>query len=248
MTSGSKTLAIVLLFLGLVLVNYLATSLPARFDATAEKIYTLSPGTKALLSKMTEPTTLDLYFSSQTSGQFVEYKNYAERVREMLRQYVRASGGKVRLNAIDPEPDTPEGEKATAAGVEPQTIPGGSAFYFGLVATQADQQKVIAALTPQREQFLEYDVSELIYGVGQADKKKLGLITSLPLQGSSGMPMMGQQGFCLLPNNLHTAGDLRLALLEVIVRDGLQVVYVVEIDILQEVHLGLDVARHREVD
>ena len=194
MTSGSKTLAIVLLLLGLVLVNFLATSVPVRYDATAEKIYTLSPGTRALLSKITEPTTLDLYFSSQTTGQFVEYKNYAERVREMLRQYVRASGGKVRLNVIDPEPDTPEEEKATAAGIQAQTIPGGSAFYFGLVATQADQQKVIAALTPQREQFLEYDISELVYGVGQSDKKKLGLISSLPLQGSPGMPMMGQPG------------------------------------------------------
>ncbi len=110
----------------------------------------------------------------------------------MLRQYVRASRGKVRLNVIDPEPDTPQEEKATAAGIEPQTIPNGSQFYFGLVATQADQQKVIPALTPQREQFLEYDVSELVYGVGQTDKKKLGLITSLPLQGSPGMPMMGQ--------------------------------------------------------
>jgi ABC-type uncharacterized transport system involved in gliding motility auxiliary subunit len=115
-------------------------------------------------------------------------------VREMLGQYVRASGGHVRLNVIDPEPDTPEEEKATAAGIEPQTIPGGSQFYFGLVATQADQQKVIPALNPEREQFLEYDVSELLYGVGQTEKKKLGLITSLPLQGSPGMPMMGQQG------------------------------------------------------
>jgi ABC-type uncharacterized transport system involved in gliding motility auxiliary subunit len=194
MTSGKKTLAILLLLVGLVLVNYLASSVPARLDATAEGIYTLSPGTKSLLAKITEPTTLDLYFSRNASGQFVEYKNYAERVREMLRQYVRASHGKVRLNVIDPEPDTPEEEKATAAGIEPQTIPGGVQFYFGLVATQADQQKVIAALNPQREQFLEYDVSELIYGVGQADKKKLGLITSLPLQGSPGMPMMGQQG------------------------------------------------------
>jgi ABC-type uncharacterized transport system involved in gliding motility auxiliary subunit len=194
MNKGSKALAILLLLVGLVLVNYLASSIPARYDATAEGIYTLSPGTKALLSKITEPTTLDLYFSRNASGQFVEYKNYAERVREMLRQYARASRGKVRLNFIDPEPDTPEEEKATAAGIEPQTIPGGSQFYFGLVATQADQQKVIAALTPQREQFLEYDVSELLYGVGQTDKKKLGLITSLPLQGSPGMPMMGQQG------------------------------------------------------
>jgi ABC-type uncharacterized transport system involved in gliding motility auxiliary subunit len=194
MKSGSKIIAIILLFAGLVLVNYLATSFPVRYDATAEKIYTLSPGTKALLSKVSEPTTLDLYYSSNASGQFVEYKNYADRVREMLRQYVRASHGMVRLNVIDPEPDTPEEEKATAAGIEPQTIPGGAQFYFGLVATQADLQKVIPALTPQREQFLEYDVSELIYGVGQSDKKKLGLITSLPLQGSPGMPMMGQQG------------------------------------------------------
>jgi ABC-type uncharacterized transport system involved in gliding motility auxiliary subunit len=194
MTKGSKTIAILLLLVGLVLVNYLATAIPARYDATAERIYTLSPGTKALLAKITEPTTLDLYFSRNASGQFVEYKNYADRVREMLRQYARASRGKIRLNVIDPEPDTPEEEKATAAGIEPQTIPGGSQFYFGLVATQADQQKLIAALNPQREQFLEYDVSELLYGVGQTDKKKLGLVTSLPLQGSPGMPMMGQQG------------------------------------------------------
>ena len=194
MTYGSKTLAILLLLVGLVLANYLASSVPLRYDATSEKIYTLSPGTRALLAKVGEPTTLDLYFSRNAAGQFVEYKNYAERVREMLRQYERASNGRIRLNVIDPEPDTPEEEKATAAGIEPQTMPGGTQFYFGLVATQADQQKVIPALTPQREQFLEYDVSEVIYGVGQTEKKKLGLITSLPLQGSPGMPMMGQQG------------------------------------------------------
>jgi ABC-type uncharacterized transport system involved in gliding motility auxiliary subunit len=193
MKSGSKLIAIVLLVTGLVLVNYLASTLSVRYDATAEQIYTLSPGTRALLSKITEPTTFDLYFSRETSGQFVEYKNYAERVQEMLRQYVKASRGKIRLNVIDPEPDTPEEEKATAAGIEPQRIPNGSQFYFGLVATQADQQKSIPALNPQREQFLEYDVSELVYGVGQTDKKKLGLISSLPLQGSPGMPMMGQQ-------------------------------------------------------
>jgi ABC-type uncharacterized transport system involved in gliding motility auxiliary subunit len=194
MKSGSKLIAILLLLIGLVLVNYLASGLSLRFDATAEKVYTLSPGTLALLSKVTEPTTFDLYFSSDTSGQYVEFKNYAERVKEMLRQYARASGGKIRLNVIDPEPDTPEEEKATAAGIEPQRLPGGTQFYFGLVATQADQQKAIPALNPQREQFLEYDVSELVYGVGQTDKKKLGLISSLPLQGSPGMPMMGQQG------------------------------------------------------
>jgi ABC-type uncharacterized transport system involved in gliding motility auxiliary subunit len=113
----------------------------------------------------------------------------------MLRQYVRAGHGRIRLNLIDPEPDTPNEERATTAGLAPQTLPGGGAqFYFGLVATEADQQKAIPALSPQREQFLEYDISELIYGVQLTQKQKLGLITSLPLMGSPGMPMMGQPG------------------------------------------------------
>jgi ABC-type uncharacterized transport system involved in gliding motility auxiliary subunit len=190
MKLGRKTIAIVLLFVGLVLVNYLASSIPARLDATADSIYSLSSGTKAILGKIEEPVTLDLYFSKDASGLPIQYKNYAARVQEMLRQYVRGSRGKLTLNVINPRADTPEEEKATAAGLTPQVAAtGGEQFFFGLVVTQADQQKTIPAFTPQREQFLEYDLSKLIYSVQQFDKPKLGLLTSLPLQGSSPQEM-----------------------------------------------------------
>ena len=189
----TKLAAIALLFVALVLINYLASKLPVRLDATAEKIYTLSPGTRAILAKVEEPLTIDLYFSKSIAGQEIQYKNYAERVQEMLRQYVRASHGKITLNVVDPKPDTPAEEKATAAGIEAQTIPGGGEqFYFGLAAVEADQQKTLPALDPMREQFLEYDISELIYSMQLTDKKKLGLITSLPLQGNPQAAMMGQ--------------------------------------------------------
>ena len=59
MKFGRKAIAVALLLAGLVLVNYLATSLPARYDATADHIYTLSPGTKSLLGKIDEPVTVD---------------------------------------------------------------------------------------------------------------------------------------------------------------------------------------------
>ena len=85
MKPGSKTLAIVLLFVGLVLVNYLASALPVRLDATAESIYSLSPGTRRPCSaKSGEPVTLDLYFSKDATGLPIQYKNYAVRVQEML--------------------------------------------------------------------------------------------------------------------------------------------------------------------
>ncbi len=190
MKLGSKTLAIALLLVGLILVNYLASSIPVRIDATAENIYSLSSGTKTMLGKIEEPVALDLYFSKDAGNLPIAYKNYAARVQEMLRQYVRASRGKLTLNVINPRPDTPEEEKATAAGLTPQVAQqGGEQFFFGLVVTQADQQKNIPAFTPQREQFLEYDLSKLVYSVQQIDKRKLGLLTSLPLQGTSPQEM-----------------------------------------------------------
>lgn len=190
MKLGSKTLAVILLLIGLVLVNYLASSVPARLDLTAQSIYSLSPGTKAMLGKIEEPITLELYFSENATGLPIAYKNYATRVQEMLRQYVRNGGGNLTLNVINPRPDTPEEERATAAGLTPQIAQtGGEQFFFGLVVTQADQQKNIPAFTPQREQFLEYDLSKLIHGVQQFDKPKLGLLTSLPLQGSNPQEM-----------------------------------------------------------
>jgi len=193
MKFGSKVIAVALLFVGLVLVNYLASSWPARLDTTAESIYTLSPGTKSLLSKLDEPIHLDFYFSKSIEGVPISYKNYAARVQEMLRQYARASHGKLQLTVIDPKPDTPDEEKAAAAGLTPQMLPTGEKIQFGLVAFEADQQKNIPAFTPQREQFLEYDVSQLIYSVQQFKKKKLGLLTSLPLRAAPQMPMMRRQ-------------------------------------------------------
>ena len=184
MKSGARLLAVALLFLGLLLLNYLASALPVRCDATAQKIYTLSPGTRALLAKIREPVELDFYFSRSAATLGIQVKDYADRVLEMLRQYARASRGRVVVNVIDPKPDTPEEEKATAAGISQQVWPyTNQRFYLGLVAIQADQQKVIPAFTENREQLLEYDLSQIIFQVQLLDRPKLGLLTSLPLKG-----------------------------------------------------------------
>ncbi len=189
MKIGRHSLLLALLLLGLICVNYLASALPFRFDTTEESLYTLSPGTHSLLAKINEPVQVTFYFSRSNETLPTTYKNYATRIQEMLRQYVRASGGLVQLTVVDPKPDTPEEEKATAAGLSPQLLPTGEKIYFGLVATQADQQKAIAAFTPQREPFLEYDLSQLLFSVQQVTRPRLGLLTSLPLQGTPAMPM-----------------------------------------------------------
>jgi ABC-type uncharacterized transport system involved in gliding motility auxiliary subunit len=191
MKTGSKALVIILLFGGLVLVNFLASQLPVRGDATAGGIYTLSSGTRTILQKIQEPVVLDFYFSKDAPGLPVSYKNYAARVQEMLRQYARASGGRLSLNVVNPRADTPEEERAASAGLQPQGAPGSAEpVYFGLVAIQADQQKAIPSFSPQRESFLEYDVSQLVQSIQQIARPKLALISSLPLQQAGFNPML----------------------------------------------------------
>lgn len=225
-----KTLAVVLLAAVLLLINFLAARLPVRGDLTAGQIYTLSDGTRSLLGKLEEPVTLQLYASRGTAGLPTQYKNFANRVEEMLRAYVRASGGKLKLEIIAPAPDTPEEEKAQTAGLQAQQVPGsGEPFFLGLVAVQAEQQKAIPAFSPQREELLEYDVSALIHSVQQVSKPRLGILTKLPLAGQpfnmmNPRPSRGQlirdewarsyeivtieEGFTTLPDNLDALAVL----------------------------------------
>ena len=179
-----KTLAVALFAVLLLMVNFLAGRLPVRGDLTAGQLYTLSPGSRSLIEKIEEPVTLRFYASRGVAGLPVSYKNYADRVEEMLRAYVRASSGRLSLEVVSPSADTPEEERAHASGLQPQLIQGtGESFYLGLVVTQADQQKSIPVFNPEREELLEYDVSSLIHSVQQLNKPKLGVFTRLPLAG-----------------------------------------------------------------
>ena len=202
MKSGRILVIIALLAAGLLAVNYLASALPFRADATADRIYTLSPGTRAILGRLEEPVQLDFYFSAGATGLRVSDKNYAARVQEMLRQYVRAARGRLTLNVIDPKPDTPAEEKAAAAGLNGQPLPTGETIYFGLVVTHADKQEVIAFFNPQREEFLEYDLTRAIHTAQLFDRRKLGLLSSLPLRPSQQEMMAAMQMGRMPPSQL----------------------------------------------
>lgn len=191
MKLSGKIVAIGLLFVGLVLLNILVRFLPARWDLTQDRIYSLSEGTEAVLAKVEEPIALEFYFSRSSRELPVQFKNYATRVEEMLRQYVAASRGNLSLKVIDPKPDTDEETAARRLGLEPQTLPSGESFYFGLSVTLADQEKAIPFFALDREPYLEYDISQAIHAVQEFTKPKLGVISGVPIAGTP--PEMAMQ-------------------------------------------------------
>jgi ABC-type uncharacterized transport system involved in gliding motility auxiliary subunit len=165
-----------------------------RIDLTQNKLYTLSPGTKATLAKLGEPLVLRFYYSKKLGDEIPSYGVYAQRVRELLEEYAASSHGKIELQELDPEPFSTVEDRAVAFGL--QGVPldqGGEQVYFGLAATNAtDDQQIIPFFQPEREQLLEYDLTKLIHGLAFPKKPVVGLITSLPLEGDVMAAMQGR--------------------------------------------------------
>ncbi|HUC63492.1 MAG TPA: Gldg family protein [Alphaproteobacteria bacterium] len=167
----------------------------ASLDLTQGGLYTPSQGTRQLLQSLKEPITLRFYFSQRLGQALPTFGNYAARVRELLERYASLSGGKIRLEFYDPEPFTDAEDRAESFGL--QGVPvgqSGEQVYFGLAGTNStDDEASIAFFQPDRERFLEYDVAKLISTLAHPKKKIVGVLSSLPMEGSYGNPMAGGQ-------------------------------------------------------
>ena len=184
---------LVILFLILVLVNIMASYANVRWDATEDKSYSLSQGTRSILGFMTQPVMVKFFYSQSNPHIPANIKLYVRRVKDFLTEYVRESNGMIKLEMIDPRPDSDEEEWAQKYGLQPVQAPGGEPITFGLVFTASDQEETIAWLDPSKEQLLEYDFTRIIQGLQNPEKKRVGIITSLPVFGSGARaPRSGQ--------------------------------------------------------
>ncbi len=171
-----------------------------RIDLTASRMYTLSASTKTVLTSLKEPVTLRLFYSRKLGATVPAYGTYADHVREMLLNYASISGGKVKVEFFDPEPYSDVEDRAMAYGLQGVPVDtGGAQVWFGLVGSNLeDDERNIAFFQAERERFLEYDLTKLVYELSNPKRPVIGVMSSLPLDGDRQAMMMargqGQDG------------------------------------------------------
>jgi ABC-type uncharacterized transport system involved in gliding motility auxiliary subunit len=191
--SGSGVaIAAVLAAAIIILANATFTSL--RLDLTENKLFTLSEGTLNIIKGLGEPVTLDYYVSKKLMTDVPQLQSYANRVHDLLDEYVAESDGNIRLNVIEPEPFSEEEDRAVAEGMQGAPInASGDQAYFGLVGTNSiDDQETIPFFQINREEKLEYDLTKLIYNLANPEKRTIGVISQLPVFGNF-VPGMTQE-------------------------------------------------------
>ncbi|HWB45222.1 MAG TPA: Gldg family protein [Hyphomicrobiaceae bacterium] len=189
---GSLGLALVILLS----VNLFASSAlrGVKADVTENHLFTISKGTRSVLHDIDEPITLKLYYSKKLGEVAPSYGRYFERVRALLEQYRDISGGKLQVGFFDPEPFSDAEDRAVASGLRGIRInQEGETGYFGLTGNNStDNSESIAFFSADREPFVEYDVTKLIYTLAHPKKRVVGLIAGVPVDGGANpMAMMG---------------------------------------------------------
>lgn len=195
-TRRPSTLALAGLILGAViflLVNVLAQAgvRQARLDLTEGGLYTVSDSTRRVLGELPAPITATLYFSANLGEAIPRYREYFERVRDLLDRYRDLSRGRLTIQVVEPEPFSPAEDRAVAAGLQGVPITqAGDPGYFGLIATDStDGREVIPFFNLDREAFLEYDLTRLFLSLADPARPVVGLLSGLPLTGSGSPPM-----------------------------------------------------------
>lgn len=193
-------LGVAAMFLILVAVGVIGGAAKVRLDLTADRVYTLSEGTKQILRKLESPVTINFYCTQSENQMPVPLKTYAKRVEDLLAEYRQISGGKIEVKKFDPQPDSDAEDSARLDGVEGQSLSeggminlGGDKVYLGLAVTCLDQKVALPFLDPSRERLIEYDLTRAIAHVANPQKQNLGVMSGLPIFGQLN-PMMARMG------------------------------------------------------
>jgi ABC-type uncharacterized transport system involved in gliding motility auxiliary subunit len=166
----------------------------ARLDLTEQHLYSLSQGTRTLLAELKEPVRFRLFMSSALTKQAPQLAAFAARVRSLLDSYVAAAKGNIIVEVIDPRPFSEEEDRAVAFGIDGFAGTGGERLFFGLAATNSTTGRAtIGVFSPDREAFLEYDLTRLVSDLGRRGKPVVALLDGLGLSGNPRVRIPEQQ-------------------------------------------------------
>ncbi|MCF7786595.1 MAG: Gldg family protein [Prosthecobacter sp.] len=196
-TAGVTTLLIIAVIFAL---NFLVGGVGSgnlRLDLTEDGLFTLSKGTKNILSRINtdEPVTIKFYATNDDRVMPNILKPHARSIEDLLLEYEKQSDGAVSLEVIHPNPDTDDEDKAKDDEIRGMQVnQEGDNIYLGLTVQCLDRKEILPFLNPEDATAFEYDVSRAIAKVIKPTKTVIGLMSAMPIGGVPSMPFQQQRG------------------------------------------------------
>ena len=171
-----------LIYLGIALAvvilgNLISRNWFFRLDLTDSKMYSLSPSSKAVVSKIDDLLTAKVYYSENLPG---EYGNSRRYLQDILEEYAAYSGGNFRFEFYEPANDAQLEEDAQKYGIQPvqlQVIENDrqeiKRVHMGMVLLYEDRREVLPVI--QSTAGLEYTITTKIKKMVDDSRQVVGI-------------------------------------------------------------------------
>ena len=203
-----RTAAIVGLLVAFVialLVNFLVGKLSLRADLTEYGAFTLSEGTENILSRLETPVEVRFYVTDDANTMSPNERTRSRRVSDLLTDIARSAPSKeieitdesgefvtkkvkmLTVKKLNPEPNTDAEDSAMIDGLQP-SVSGetNNELYFGIAVQCLDAVESIPFVPAKPETTLEYDLARAISSVHGGKKKKIVVMSGMPIAGGFG--------------------------------------------------------------
>jgi ABC-2 type transport system permease protein len=180
----------------------------ARWDASAERLHTLSAESRRLIDQIPSdrPVYIQAYFSPDVPRDYVEVK---ANLIGLLKEYAALGGNRIRLNLVETERYSPAASDAQKRfGIEPRRVLATDQarqtqeeIYLGVAFTSGPEEVVVPFV--DRTLPLEYELTRSVRVVSKAKRKKVGILgTDAKLLGGFDFRSMGQESEWLIVTEL----------------------------------------------
>ena len=168
-----------------IVVNLLGGYVRGRLDLTRGGLYTLSPGTRAMVGGLKDIVQLKLFVSSELPP---EVQLVLRDVRDLVSDMRRASNGNLQVVERNPEADTTAEREAQSFGIRPTefNVLRDDEFqvkrgWLGLAVVHANERRVIPVI--DRTDDLELRLASYIAAMTATSKPRIAFLTGFGAKG-----------------------------------------------------------------
>lgn len=162
-----------------VLSNIVGAKIPGRIDLTEEKIYTLSPATKDIVSHLPDIVNISFYASDKLPAQL---QPVLRETKDTLADYQKTSQGKIKVVYKNPSVDSEAAKEANSQGIQPVrfNVVSQEEFqvkdgYLGIAIAYGGKNETIPFVENIND--LEYQLTSLIRKLTVDNKPKIGFVS-----------------------------------------------------------------------
>lgn len=174
----TKQMLYAVVFISLIALNIVLSVIPIRLDVSKGQAYTLSKASRNILKGINKSATITFYASSDVPTRLLPVKRD---VTDLLNEYKKAGGSKIRVEVLDPKKDQKASERARGDGLPElqfsqvnQNQYAVTNSFFGITIATGDKKELLPQATDVGS--LEYNISAALYKLTRKENPKIGFV------------------------------------------------------------------------